>query len=155
MLPSRGVVYFADDDNTYDLRLFGEMRSITSVGVWPVALVGGLMLEQPLVDEHTGRVVEFAVGWKPQRPFPIDMAAFAVHTSLLQQHTGAEFHNDVPRGYVESSLLQALNVSRGDLQLRGGIEALVWHTRTEAPKLDMEHAWRDTHGRPSHDGVEI
>ncbi len=26
-----GVVYFADDDNTYDLRLFGKMRQIKKV----------------------------------------------------------------------------------------------------------------------------
>uniref|UniRef100_A0A8C4N894 Galactosylgalactosylxylosylprotein 3-beta-glucuronosyltransferase n=1 Tax=Equus asinus asinus TaxID=83772 RepID=A0A8C4N894_EQUAS len=37
-----GVVYFADDDNTYSLELFEEMRSTRRVSVWPVAFVGGL-----------------------------------------------------------------------------------------------------------------
>jgi galactosylgalactosylxylosylprotein 3-beta-glucuronosyltransferase 3 len=35
-----GVVYFADDDNTYDIRLFEEMRYTKKVSVWPVAFVG-------------------------------------------------------------------------------------------------------------------
>lgn len=46
------VVYFADDDNTYDIRVFDEMRTIRKVGVWPVGLVGGMMVERPVIDEH-------------------------------------------------------------------------------------------------------
>ncbi|XP_034148869.1 galactosylgalactosylxylosylprotein 3-beta-glucuronosyltransferase 1 isoform X2 [Esox lucius] len=42
-----GVVYFADDDNTYSLELFEEMRSTRKVSVWPVAFVGGLRYESP------------------------------------------------------------------------------------------------------------
>ena len=43
------VVYFADDDNTYDDALFEVMRDAGSVAVWPVGLVGGLMVEKPKV----------------------------------------------------------------------------------------------------------
>ena len=32
------VVYFADDDNTYDLRLFAELRLTTSLSFFPVGL---------------------------------------------------------------------------------------------------------------------
>lgn len=39
-----GVVYFADDDNTYDIRLFEEMRYTKKVSVWPVAFVGEVIL---------------------------------------------------------------------------------------------------------------
>ena len=44
-----GVVYFADDDNTYSDELFREMRNTKTVSVWPVGLSGGLMVERPKV----------------------------------------------------------------------------------------------------------
>jgi len=34
------VLYFGDDDNTYDLRLFEEIRKTEKVSVFPVALIG-------------------------------------------------------------------------------------------------------------------
>lgn len=49
---SRGIVYFGDDDNTYDWRLFDEIRSITLVGVWPVGIVGGLLVEAPILHDN-------------------------------------------------------------------------------------------------------
>ena len=45
-----GVIYFADDDNTYDRDLFEVMRDTKTVSVWPVGLVGGLMVEKPKVN---------------------------------------------------------------------------------------------------------
>ena len=35
-----GVIYFADDDNTYDLKLFDEIRKTKKVSVFPVGFVG-------------------------------------------------------------------------------------------------------------------
>ncbi|XP_074786324.1 galactosylgalactosylxylosylprotein 3-beta-glucuronosyltransferase 3 [Athene noctua] len=101
-----GVVYFADDDNTYSLRLFEEMRSTHGVAVWPVGLVGGLRFERPLVAG--GRVVGFHTAWKPERPFPLDMAGFAVGLPLLLARPGARFDPHAERGYLESSLLGGL-----------------------------------------------
>lgn len=56
----RSVIYFMDDDNTYSIQLFEEMRKIESgkVAVWPVGLVGGLLVEKPVLDEDN-RVMGF------------------------------------------------------------------------------------------------
>uniref|UniRef100_A0A674HEX7 Galactosylgalactosylxylosylprotein 3-beta-glucuronosyltransferase n=1 Tax=Taeniopygia guttata TaxID=59729 RepID=A0A674HEX7_TAEGU len=179
-----GVVYFADDDNTYSLRLFEEMRSTRGVSVWPVGLVGGLRLERPLVAG--GRVVGFHTGWRPERPFPLDMAGFAVGLRLLLAHPRARFDPRAERGFLESSFLGGL-VTPGQLEPRadnctqvgvwgvlgafGGLwglvnpgqlepradnctQVLVWHTRTEKPKLRQEEQLQ-RQGRGSDPDIEV
>ena len=46
-----GVIYFADDDNTYSLDIFEEMRTTKTVSVWPVGIgkfkVLALLVENP------------------------------------------------------------------------------------------------------------
>jgi galactosylgalactosylxylosylprotein 3-beta-glucuronosyltransferase 3 len=91
-------VYFGDDDNVYDWKLFDEIRSIDKVGVWPVGLVGGQLVETPLLSS-TNKVIGFNAAWKPRRPFPIDMAAFSVNISLVNDHPKAQFSYNVSRGY--------------------------------------------------------
>lgn len=82
------------------------MRYTRKVSVWPVGLVGGLMVERPLVKN--GKVVGWNTVWKANRPFPIDMAGFAVNLTLLLQHREAGFSLSVSRGYQESKLLKDL-----------------------------------------------
>ncbi|XP_075693434.1 galactosylgalactosylxylosylprotein 3-beta-glucuronosyltransferase 3 isoform X2 [Rhinoderma darwinii] len=132
-----GVVYFADDDNTYSLQIFKEMRNTQKVSVWPVGLVGGLRYEGPLVTG--GKVVGFHTAWKTHRPFPIDMAGFAVSLSLLLSYPKAQFDPNAERGFLESSLLGPL-VSMGELEPKADncTKIWVWHTRTEKPKLKQE-----------------
>jgi len=150
---AKGVVYFGDDDNTYDWRLFSEIRTINRVGVWPVGIVGGLLVEAPIVEKglraesppatDEGRVIDFNSVWKPSRPFPIDMAAFAVNITLVLQHRDAVFTYETERGYQESHFLRSLNLSREDLEPKadGCTKVYVWHTRTEETKLGpMEKA---------------
>ncbi|KJH48837.1 hypothetical protein DICVIV_05027 [Dictyocaulus viviparus] len=92
-----GAVYFGDDDNTYDLRLFNEIRTINVAGIWPVGVVGGLIAEWPILSKN-GTVVAFNAVWKPDRAFPIDMAAFAVNITLIIAHPNVSFTFDVARG---------------------------------------------------------
>ena len=51
------MVYFADDDNTYTTQLFDEITRTRKVSVFPVGLVGGVMVEKPLVDSNTGEMI--------------------------------------------------------------------------------------------------
>lgn len=53
------------------------MRRIKKVGVWPVGISGKFAVERPLVN-GTGHVYDF-IAWAKDRPFPIDMAGFAVN----------------------------------------------------------------------------
>jgi hypothetical protein len=44
-----GVVYFADDDNTYDIRLFKEIATTQRISMFPVGFIGsqGMVRPQP------------------------------------------------------------------------------------------------------------
>ncbi|XP_069063140.1 galactosylgalactosylxylosylprotein 3-beta-glucuronosyltransferase 3 [Pleurodeles waltl] len=152
-LSEEGVVYFADDDNTYSLKLFDEMRHTKRVSVWPVGLVGGLRFERPLVEN--GKVTGFYTAWKPNRPFPMDMAGFAISLQLLLANREAKFDLRVERGYLESSLLQSL-VSMEELEPKAEncSKVLVWHTRTEKPKMKQEDVLQKQ-GIGSDPGVEV
>ncbi|KAG7261209.1 hypothetical protein CRUP_006934 [Coryphaenoides rupestris] len=135
----RGVVYFADDDNTYGLQLFEEMRSTKRVSVWPVGLVGGMRYERPVVEG--GKVVRFHTGWRPSRPFPLDMAGFAVSLKSVLANQDACFDGNAPMGFLESSFLQGV-VTMEELEPKADncTKVLVWHTRTEKPKMKREDA---------------
>ncbi|XP_066506978.1 galactosylgalactosylxylosylprotein 3-beta-glucuronosyltransferase 1 isoform X2 [Hoplias malabaricus] len=134
----RGVVYFADDDNTYSLELFEEMRSTQKVSVWPVAFVGGLRYESPKIS--AGKVSGWRTVFDPHRPFAIDMAGFAINLKLILRKPQAYFKlKGVKGGYQESSLLREL-VTLEELEPKANncTKVLVWHTRTERPVLVNE-----------------
>ncbi|XP_061606695.1 galactosylgalactosylxylosylprotein 3-beta-glucuronosyltransferase 1 [Phyllopteryx taeniolatus] len=133
-----GIVYFADDDNAYSLKVFEEMRSTRKVSVWPVAFVGGLRYESPKVNS-LGKVYGWKVVYDPHRPFAIDMAGFAINLHLILSKPQAYFKLDAKGGYQESSLLKEL-VTLNDLEPKAEncTKILVWHTRTERPLLVNE-----------------
>ncbi|CAD7087680.1 unnamed protein product [Hermetia illucens] len=152
----RGVVYFMDDDNAYSVELFEEMNKIQAerVGVWPVGLVGGLMVEKPILNNEN-IVTGFNAAWRPERPFPLDMAGFAISLDLLHKRPEAVFSFEVERGYQESEILRHVTVLK-ELQPLANLckEVLVWHTRTEKPKLTEEEKLRKA-GKSSFDGIEV
>ncbi|XP_053861330.1 galactosylgalactosylxylosylprotein 3-beta-glucuronosyltransferase 1 isoform X1 [Malaclemys terrapin pileata] len=120
-----GIVYFADDDNTYSLELFEEMRTTRKVSVWPVAFVGGLRYESPKVNA-AGKVYGWKTVFDPHRPFAIDMAGFAVNLRLILQRSQAYFKlRGVKGGYQESSLLREL-VTLNDLEPKAANCTKVW-----------------------------
>ncbi|EGT51833.1 hypothetical protein CAEBREN_11722 [Caenorhabditis brenneri] len=134
-----GVVYFGDDDNTYDLKVFGEMRKVQKAGVWPVGIVGGMFVETPILAKN-GSIIDFNAVWKRERPFPIDMAAFAVNITLILQNPNAMFSFDVPRGYQESTFLEKVGIHRYNMEplAEKCSKVYVWHTRTEKSKLSKD-----------------
>lgn len=150
------VIYFMDDDNTYSTELFAEMTTIerNKVGVWPVGLVGGLMVEKPVLNRD-GIVLGFNSAWRPERPFPLDMAGFAISSDLILDNPQAQFSYEVERGYQESEILRHLTIVHEMQPLANKCtEVLVWHTRTEAPKLDAEKLLVKA-GKRSDDGLEV
>ncbi|KAK3092306.1 hypothetical protein FSP39_001073, partial [Pinctada imbricata] len=149
------VVYFMDDDNTYSIELFEEMRYTNKVSVWPVALVGDLRYESPKVENKT--VVGWFTYYKPDRPFAMDMAGFAVNMRLFFENPSAWFSNNVQRGYQESTILQQLKVSLADLEPKADdcTRVLVWHTRTEKTKIRSEAKMKARYGRGSDPNVEV
>ena len=83
------------------------MRWIKGVGVWPVAFTGAVRWAGP-VCKH-GQVVGFHAKWGLFRPFPIDMAAFAININkLLIDFPKAKFLAPEKAGMLESSLLSQI-----------------------------------------------
>ena len=85
------------------------------VSVWPVGLVGSLRYESPVVEN--GKVVRWFTYWRPERPFAMDMAGFAINIRLLFEKPDAKFSLYVQRGNQESELLSGL-ISMDDLEPR-------------------------------------
>ncbi|TMS35686.1 hypothetical protein L596_003033 [Steinernema carpocapsae] len=80
-----GVVYFADDDNSYDIRLFNNyIRNVKTVGLWAVGLAGSAAVEAPHVEN--GTITSWDVVYAPKRKFATDMAGFAVNLDLIRSH---------------------------------------------------------------------
>lgn len=46
-----GVLYFGDDDNTFDLKLFSEIRYTRKVSMFPVGLIGLFSVSTPVVRD--------------------------------------------------------------------------------------------------------
>ncbi len=81
--------------------------------MWPVGLVGGLKWEGPVCEN--GNVIKFWTAWDLTRPFPIDMAGFAINVKLILDNPSAVIDTDAPRGHLESSLLK-LFVTQDELE---------------------------------------
>ncbi|XP_057667096.1 galactosylgalactosylxylosylprotein 3-beta-glucuronosyltransferase P-like [Diorhabda carinulata] len=124
-----GVVYFADDDNTYDIELFMEIRKTQTVSMFPVGLVTELGLSSPIVENCTFK--GFYDGWIGNRKFPVDMAGFAVSVEFLLSRPNASM--PYLAGYEEDGFLKSLSpFEPKDAQLLASCcsKILVWHTRT-------------------------
>ncbi|VBB29765.1 unnamed protein product [Acanthocheilonema viteae] len=130
---NNAVVYFADDDNTYDIRLFNRyIRNVEKVGVWAVGLVAYNTVEAPKVLNK--KVVGWQTIYAPKRKWGFDMAGFAVNLQLLLQHPKAGWRRKCREHSPEPCLMNNLNISWDDLTPFGvnswPRDILVWHTKT-------------------------
>lgn len=109
-----GVFYFADDDNTYDLEIFEQMRYTKKVSMWPVGLVTKFGLSTPIV--RNGSLSGFYDGWIGGRKYPVDMAGFAVNVNFFLSRPKAimPYH----AGYEEDKFLRSLApLTNSDIEL--------------------------------------
>lgn len=110
-----GVVYFADDDNSYDIRIFDEMRDTRKVSVWPVGLLAKTGLSSPILDIRNGSVVGFHDPWiTTRRKFAIDMAGFAFNLQFFLNNPKAKMPYKV--GYEEDYFIRSLGVKLDELE---------------------------------------
>lgn len=131
---TNGVFYFADDDNTYDLEIFNQMRYTKKVSMWPVGLVTKFGLSTPIV--RNGTVSGFYDGWIGGRRYPVDMAGFAVNVNFFLKRPKAimPYH----AGYEEDKFLRSLgplNNTEIELLASNCTEILTWHTQTKKNPL--------------------
>ncbi|XP_053673239.1 galactosylgalactosylxylosylprotein 3-beta-glucuronosyltransferase S [Anopheles nili] len=127
-----GVLYFGDDDNTFDLKLFSEIRYTKKVSMFPVGLIGDYAVSTPIV--RNGRVVGFFDSWPAKRKWPVDMAGFAVSLEYLALSPNATM--PFKAGYEEDEFLKSIGLKQEDIEpkARNCTEILVWHTQTKGSK---------------------
>ncbi|KAH8412987.1 hypothetical protein KR009_007325 [Drosophila setifemur] len=141
---TNGVLYFGDDDNTYDLRLFSEIRQTQRVSMFPVGLIADYGVSGPVVRK--GKVVAFLDSWVAGRRWPVDMAGFAVNLEYMAQYPYVNM--PYKPGYEEDLFLRSIGLRMDLIEPRGSncTEILVWHTQTKSKKiggLRMENKYLD------------
>ena len=97
------LVYFGDDDNEYDPRVFEEISKINRVGVWPVGFPFAMApthVEAPAVNA-SGSVVGFYSKFCDKRRYNVDMAGFALRVSAAK---AASFSRRSKPGHLEDDL---------------------------------------------------
>ncbi|XP_016962181.1 galactosylgalactosylxylosylprotein 3-beta-glucuronosyltransferase S isoform X1 [Drosophila biarmipes] len=132
---TNGILYFGDDDNTYDLRLFSEIRQTQRVSMFPVGLIADYGVSGPVVRK--GKVVAFLDSWVAGRRWPVDMAGFAVNLEYMAQYPYVNM--PYKPGYEEDLFLRSIGLQMSLIEPRGNncTEILVWHTQTKSKKLGM------------------
>ncbi|XP_058447331.1 galactosylgalactosylxylosylprotein 3-beta-glucuronosyltransferase S [Malaya genurostris] len=127
-----GVLYFGDDDNTFDLKLFSEIRTTKKVSMFPVGLIGDYAVSTPIVTN--GRVQGFFDSWPAKRRWPVDMAGFAVNLEYMALSSNVTM--PYKAGYEEDEFLKSIGLKMQDIEPKASncTEILVWHTQTKNNK---------------------
>lgn len=138
------IVYFADDDNTYNSALLPLLLQTKRLSVFNVGLVNE-DVEGPMADSNgkfaTWRTKYMGRMFSKKRKFCIDMAGFAVSVKQLKK-SGAIFDLKGTRGYLEDDFLESLGVKLSDLEVltTNIAEVVAWHTKTSY-MISNERVW--------------
>ncbi|XP_011194895.1 galactosylgalactosylxylosylprotein 3-beta-glucuronosyltransferase S [Zeugodacus cucurbitae] len=126
---TNGILYFGDDDNTYDLRLFSEIRDTQRVSMLPVGLIEEYV-SGPVVRK--GKVVGFLDSWVADRRWPVDMAGFATNLAYMALYPNASM--PYKPGYEEDLFLRSIRLNLNIIEPKANncTEILVWHTQTKS-----------------------
>ncbi|CAK9303473.1 unnamed protein product [Gordionus sp. m RMFG-2023] len=93
------------------------MRYTKLVSVWPVGLVGGLLVEKPLVNPETRTITGFNSLWGLTRTFKLDMAAFAINAKQVYENPAIAIFDIMSQvGYMENDFLIKLGITLNDLE---------------------------------------
>ena len=122
------IVYFADDDNAYDIRLFEEIRRTKKVSMFPVGCIGGTGVSTPVILKN-GTLLGFHDPFYANRAYPVDMAGFAIGADLILNSTALFEHKT---GYLEDRFLRKLRFKYDEIEFlaENCTQILVWHVKT-------------------------
>jgi galactosylgalactosylxylosylprotein 3-beta-glucuronosyltransferase 3 len=82
------------------------------------------------------------------------MAGFAVNLGHFLSRPKAKFALEVRRGYQETEFLKHL-AALDELEPLCETRVLVWHTRTERVRLDLEEKLKEKGMTPSYHNFEV
>ncbi|KAK7282930.1 hypothetical protein RIF29_12059 [Crotalaria pallida] len=150
-----GIVYFADDDNIYSLRLFETLRHISGFGTWPVAMLAPsknkAILEGPVCNGSQ------VIGWhtneksKRLRRFHVDMSGFAFNSTILwdsktwRRPTSNPIRqlDTVKEGFQETTFIEQL--VEDESHMEGSppdcSNILNWHLHLDAHNVVYPKGW--------------
>lgn len=108
----QGIIYVADDDNYYSLRLFKEIRKTKRISVFPVGHLSSDGIERPMIKNK--RIIGWNSDWQ-SRKFPVDWAAIAFDAKVLNGINppiikGVNWFEAVNKGLVDPSWDKAKRV---------------------------------------------
>lgn len=140
-----GVLYFGDDDNTFDLELFSEIRHTKRVSMFPVGLIGLYAVSTPVVKD--GNIIGFFDSWPANRRWPVDMAGFAVNLEYMSQ-SYPNVTMPYKAGHEEDGFLRSIGLKLTDIEpkAKNCTEILVWHTQTKKvkpPTIKISSQWME------------
>jgi galactosylgalactosylxylosylprotein 3-beta-glucuronosyltransferase 3 len=140
------VVYFADDDNAYDVQLFAELPATRQLSMVGVGFRGAsryqgchtTTVNPSQEDTGGGKIDSIVTNLALGRKYPIDMAGFAFSTAVLLEKQ-VRFQKCWTKGHLESKMVESIvgdNMSEIEPLAGGCTRILAWHVETGGVRLE-------------------